>query len=233
MNTLIIFIFQLIDLLINIIKNPSLEDITKIANIFLVIFTSIQIRIFLKEYKNKNAPKVIPYTKVINEYIDENEKDNIPKTSFLLVLKLYNQSSVVAQNIQIIIDENWLNLLKPINSNFYRHLNELKKYKDLYITNKQEYSYSIGIIGKKEFQPIFKKPLNIDIIYYNKKMDKILKIETYTINMKSLGGRLSHPSEKTRNKCREIMELDRLNKNIDTINSTIKKIHSYQYQNYV
>ncbi|MDC7237792.1 MAG: IS3 family transposase [Sphaerochaetaceae bacterium] len=46
-------------LLINIIKNPFLEDITKIANIFLVIFTSIQIRIFLKEYKNYEIEKIL------------------------------------------------------------------------------------------------------------------------------------------------------------------------------
>ncbi|MGD6729800.1 MAG: hypothetical protein ACPKMZ_01895 [Pleomorphochaeta sp.] len=217
------FFYQILIILKNIILTPTLESLTDIATIFLVIFTAIQIKLFLKEYKNKNEPKVIPYTKVINEYLEENKKDGLPKTSFLLVLNLYNQSSIVAENIQIIIDENWLNKLKPINPDFYRSLNNLNNNKDLYITNNLEYSYSLATIGDKKYAPIFDTPLTIQIIYYNKKMTKILKKENFTINMKSLGSRLSNPSEKTRNKCREIMELDRIHETLENINAKMKK----------
>jgi len=190
-------------------------NIIQATSIIALVLSIWQFILLTREYKEKKLPKVTPYLDTINE-----------NNSVLLVLKFYNNSKVVAQNIQIIINEEWINRLDSIKSevtqNSIKILKTLSSKKDIYITDKQEHSYLI--ISKFQYKRLIDIPLIITVKYY-KKNGKLIKkqTETFRINMESIGGKLSNPSEATRNQIIGITELEKVNDNLEEIKERLEK----------
>ena len=222
LNYLLYLNYQKFNFLNNLFNIEHLKDLAviltglgSVATIILVAFSYKQFKIFIEEYKEKHSPHIIPYLDTIND----------GKTK-LIVLKFYNNSNIVAQNICIKINEEWLNQLSYLNKNYIKNsesLRRLSSCNNIYITNKQEYSYLI--CSKLDYSKLSKIPLEIKIIYYNKNNNE-KSSETFIINMESISGKLSNPSEHTRNKINEIKELKFINQTL----KDIKMIHKDEYK---
>ena len=127
------------------------------------------------EFKIRNQPKVIPYIDVVEDTYN----------SALVYIKIYNETNVVAQNIGITINEEWLNFLSKDELKHTDIIREVGNRNNLYITNKQEHSYFLGNINEKE--QINKGTIIITITYYEEGVKKEdLRKEDFVIDLNNI-----------------------------------------------
>jgi uncharacterized integral membrane protein len=145
---------------------------TSVGGCFLFFFTYSQFKKFNKEYKIRNQPKVIPYIDVV--------KDG---NGSIVLLKFNNASDIVAKNIKITFDEEWLNSLSKLGESEEKSANIFRKlgtYKNFYITNKQDPLFIIGLLDS--CLKISSIPIIITITYSDEKR----KPETFTMAISNI-----------------------------------------------
>lgn len=216
-NYLLYLDYKKFDFLSNLFTIEHLKDLAvilsglgSVATIILVYLSYKQFKIFIKEYKEKTQPKIIPYIDVI---ADGNS------VSWIL-LKFYNASNIVATNIGIEIDEKWLDILEKVEKDSLEYklkekkittadiLRELKTYKNIYITNRQDHSYVITSL--KNYNKINSRPIEIIITYYEYKNKK----EKFVLNLRSIGNKAENVNQATLNELNKIDELSEINKSL-------------------
>lgn len=181
-----------------------------IATIFLVGFSYKQFKLFNKEYKTKNQPKVIPYIDIM--------ADNSTSEPYYLAIKIYNASEIVAKNIGISINEKWLDKLNELNKESAKNFLELSKVHNIYITNKQEHCYMIGETEK--CKELFWIPLEIKITYYEDKE----RTEAFPIDLKNIRYKLKFNSQESINDLRKVAAAKDIYESLNAIKTAIQNL---------
>lgn len=151
------------------------QSLTSTGSLLIIILTYYQFVLFNKEYKIRHQSKVIPYIEVV--------KDGY--CSARVFIQLYNESNVVAKNIGMTINEEWLDNLSESERKHTDIITEVGKRKNLYITNKQEHSYFLGYINEKE--RIDKGIIIITITYYSEHLkEKDYRKESFEIDLSNI-----------------------------------------------
>ena len=196
--------------------SPILTGFASIGTIVLVTLSFCQFIKFNKEYSIRNKPKVIPYVDIVTDGEGES----------LILLKFYNSSDIVAENIGIEIDNKWLEVLSKVGKNEKRRseiLKELGTYQNIYITNKQEHNYLIGFLSI--YKELTDTPIEITIKYYKSKKirhkakpinkPKPIREEYFTIYLRDIGNKAENLAQTTLLEEAKISELKNINRSLN------------------
>ncbi|MGD1817987.1 MAG: hypothetical protein ACPKNR_13220 [Pleomorphochaeta sp.] len=195
-----------------------LTGVAAITTIVLAFFS-------LRQYLNITRPNVIPYIDIIKD--DEKELDEyneIKKYNTFVYLKFYNNSEIVAENIGININKEWLNQLQKEEPSSANQLKKLTSYEDIYIIKNHEQAYYICELDA--YKKINKIPLKIKITYYSKK-GREKSHKNFTINLESIGYKAENCDSELIRDFLKIKELRIINENLSYLTKDImlKEMH--------